>query len=123
MDGKWSQLFYRILKILYFKVGLYLAEKWEANLILYITDMPTTAAWLNYAFGPVPTHDSSAALSLWQGLEEKLYGESNMAEEPFRDGEVGKEVMKIVQKHFPGETELLRYKLIFLQTKTISKGQ
>ena len=46
---------------------------------------------------------------MWQGLEEKLYGETAVAEEPFRDGEVGKEVMKIVQKHFPGDTELLRY--------------
>jgi len=89
------------------EVGLYLAEKWGANLILYITDMPTTAAWLNYAFGPVPTYDSSAVMTIWQGLEEKLYGKTLSTEEPFRDAEVGKEVMKIIKRHFPDDTELL----------------
>lgn len=86
---------------------MYLAEKWGANLILYITDMPTTAAWLNYAFGPVPTYDLGSVMSVWKSLSEKLYGETASADEPFRDGEVGKEVMKVVQRHFPDDKELL----------------
>jgi len=89
------------------EVGMYLAEKWGANLILYITDMPTTAAWLNYAFGPVPTYDLGSVMSVWKSLSEKLYGETASADEPFRDGEVGNEVMKVVQRHFPDDKELL----------------
>ena len=87
---------------------MYLAEKWGANLILYITDMPTTAAWLNYAFGSVPTYDLGSVMSVWKSLSEKLYGETVSADEPFRDGEVGNEVMKVVQRHFPDDKELLR---------------
>ena len=33
------------------EVGLYLARHLQANLVLYITDMPTTAAWLDHVFG------------------------------------------------------------------------
>ena len=85
--------------------------------------MPTTAAWLNYAFGPVPTYDSSAVMTIWQGLEEKLYGKTLSTEEPFRDAEVGKEVMKIIKRHFPDDTELLRYMfgtVVFIPAMTIS---
>ena len=33
------------------EVGLYLARHLQANLVLYITDMPTTAAWLDHVYG------------------------------------------------------------------------
>ena len=33
------------------EVGLFLARHLEANLVLYITDMPTTAAWLDHVYG------------------------------------------------------------------------
>jgi len=38
-------------------------------------------------------------------------------EEPFRDAEVGKEVMKIVEKHFHGDTELLSKSIEVIERK------
>ena len=35
----------------FYKVGMYLARYLSANLALYITDMPTTAAWLDHVYG------------------------------------------------------------------------
>ena len=57
----------------------------KANLILYITDMPTTAAWLDHAFGS--------------------YSENG---EAFRDASVQEAVTKVVGNQFPGEKNLLR---------------
>jgi len=66
------------------EVGLYLAHHMKANLVLYITDMPTTAAWLDHAFGS--------------------YGDNG---EPFRDAAVQEAVLKVVRTQFPDEKELL----------------
>jgi len=66
------------------EVGLYLAEYMKANLVLYITDMPTTAAWLDHAFGS--------------------YSESG---EAFRDASVQEAVLKVVRNQFPDEKDLL----------------
>ena len=68
---------------------MYLAEYMKANLVLYITDMPTTAAWLDHAFGSF-TGDG----------------------EPFRDASVQEAVLKVVSKQFPSENKLLRYKQV-----------
>jgi len=67
------------------EVGLYLAEKMKANLVLYISDMPTTAAWLDHAFGH--------------------YEEEG---EAFRDTEMQELVSKIVKQHWPKEEQLHR---------------
>ena len=58
----------------------------KANLVLYITDMPTTAAWLDHVFGS--------------------YRENG---EPFRDAAVQDAVLNVVRKQFPNEKDLLRY--------------
>ena len=60
------------------EVGLYLARHLEANLVLYITDMPTTAAWLDHVFG-------------------SYSGEG----EPFRDHSVQSAVVEVVARHIP----------------------
>jgi len=60
------------------EVGLYLARHLEANLVLYITDMPTTAAWLDHVFG-------------------SYSGEG----EPFRDQSVQSAVVEVVARHIP----------------------
>ena len=57
---------------------MYLAHHLGAELVLYITDMPTTAAWLDHAFGSYSG----------QG-------------EPFRDQEVEAAVLKVVGRHLP----------------------
>ena len=58
----------------------------KANLVLYITDMPTTAAWLDHAFGS--------------------YSENG---EAFRDMTVQETVLKVVRNQFPDEKDLLKY--------------
>ena len=63
-----------------------MAEYMKANLVLYITDMPTTAAWLDHAFGS--------------------YSENG---EAFRDAGVQDAVLKVVRNQFPDEKDLLRY--------------
>ena len=63
----------------------------KANLVLYITDMPTTAAWLDHAFGS--------------------YSENG---EAFRDAGVQDAVLKVVRNQFPDEKDLLRYQYTHL---------
>jgi len=65
------------------EVGLYLARKMKANLALYITDMPTTAAWIDHAFG--------------------YYQEGG---EAFRDSAVQEAVWGVVRDAWPGEDTL-----------------
>ena len=67
---------------------MYLAKYMQARLVLYITDMPTTAAWLDH-----------------------VYGSYSGQGELFRDDTVQTEVVKVVAKHLPQETELLKYVL------------
>ena len=67
------------------KVGMYLAKYMKASLVLYITDMPTTAAWLTHVYG---TYSGEGEL--------------------FRDADVGAAVLEVVSKHLPGEPELLK---------------
>ena len=64
---------------------MYLAKTMGARLVLYITDMPTTAAWLDH-----------------------VYGSFSGQGELFRDEGVETEVRKVVAKHLPRETELLK---------------
>merc|ERR1719481_1048897 len=68
------------------EVGLYIAELHGAAIALYLSDMFTTATYLNHAFGA------------YEGLEK---------EEGIRDAEVEKGVKALVAKHYPQETELL----------------
>ena len=58
----------------------------KANLVLCITDMPTTAAWLDHAFGSFSEHG-----------------------EAFRDMAVQESVLKVVRNLFLDEMDLLRY--------------
>ena len=67
------------------QVGMYLAKHFSASLVLYITDMPTTAAWLTHVYGT-------------------FSGEGEM----FGDAGVRTSVREIVTKHFPQETELIK---------------
>ena len=60
------------------EVGMYLAHHLGAELVLYITDMPTTAAWLDHVFG-------------------SYSGEG----EPFRDQSVQSAVVEVVARHIP----------------------
>ena len=64
---------------------MYVAKAMEANLVLYITDMPTTAAWLDHVYG---TYSGTGEL--------------------FRDQDVQTEVMKVVTKYFPNNADLLK---------------
>ena len=64
---------------------MYLAKYMGARLVLYITDMPTTAAWLDHVYG-------------------SYSGQGQL----FRDEGVETEVRKLVAKHLPQETELLK---------------
>jgi len=65
------------------EVGLYLARRMKANLALYITDMPTTAAWIDHAFG--------------------YYQQGG---EAFRDSAVQEAVWGVVKDAWPGEEAL-----------------
>jgi len=65
------------------QVGLYLARRMKANLALYITDMPTTAAWIDHAFG--------------------YYQQGG---EAFRESAVQEAVWGVVKDAFPGEEAL-----------------
>jgi len=76
------------------EVGLYLAEYMKANLVLYITDMPTTAAWLDHAFGS--------------------YSENG---EAFRDASVQEAVTKVVRNQFPDEKDLLSLTIGDIESK------
>ena len=64
---------------------MYLAKHFSANLVLYISDMPTTAAWLNHVYGT-------------------FTGEGEL----FRDDGVQTAVREIVKKHLPREAELIK---------------
>ena len=64
---------------------MYLAKLFSASLVLYITDMPTTAAWLTHVYGT-------------------FSGEGEM----FRDEGVQNSVRDFVTKHLPQETELIK---------------
>ena len=64
---------------------MYVAKAMEANLVLYITDMPTTAAWLDHVYG---TYSGEGEL--------------------FRDEDVQTEVVKVVTQHYPGNADLLK---------------
>ena len=68
------------------QVGMYLARHFSASLVLYITDMPTTAAWLDH-----------------------VYGSYSGAGEAFRDEGVQTAVREVVASHLPGETQLLKW--------------
>jgi hypothetical protein len=76
------------------EVGLYLAEKMKANLVLYITDMPTTAAWIDHAFG--------------------YYEEGG---EAFRDSAVQTAVMEVVRRQWPQEKMLLNLSIEDIERK------
>jgi len=76
------------------EVGLYLAKHMKANLVLYITDMPTTAAWLDHVFGSYRDN-----------------------EEPFRDAAVQDAVLNVVRKQFPNEKDLLSLSIKELESK------
>ena len=60
------------------QVGMYLARHFSASLVLYITDMPTTAAWLDHVFG---TYSGQGEL--------------------FRDDSVQAAVVEVVARHIP----------------------
>jgi len=77
------------------EAGMYLAKAMEANLVLYITDMPTTAAWLDH-----------------------VYGSYSGSGELFRDQDVQTEVIKVVTKHFPRNTDLLKLSIEDLEKDT-----
>jgi len=66
------------------EVGLYLARYWSASLVLYFTDQPTVAAWLDHVYGS--------------------YGEGN--QEPLRDGALEDAVKGIIKRQFPEEEQL-----------------
>ena len=68
------------------QVGMYLARHFSASLVLYITDMPTTAAWLDH-----------------------VYGSYSGTGEAFRDEGVQTAVREVVARHLPGETQLLKW--------------
>merc|ERR1711892_55798 len=68
------------------EVGLYIAWLHGAAIALYLSDMFTTATYLNHAFGSYP------------GME---------SEEPIRDDSVQKGVLELVRKHYPNEEEIL----------------
>ena len=68
------------------QVGMYLARHFSASLVLYITDMPTTAAWLDH-----------------------VYGSYSGGGEAFRDEGVQTAVREVVASHLPGETQLLKW--------------
>ena len=65
---------------------MYLAKYFSANLVLYITDMPTTAAWLDHVFG-------------------SYSGQGEL----FRDESVQAAVVEVVAKHIsdPALTKLV----------------
>ena len=65
---------------------MYLARHFSASLVLYITDMPTTAAWLDH-----------------------VYGSYSGGGEAFRDEGVQTAVREVVSRHLPGETQLLKW--------------
>lgn len=76
------------------EVGLYLAEKMKANLALYITDMPTTAAWIDHAFGH--------------------YEEGG---EAFRDEAVQEGVWGVVRAAWPGDQGLAGLRIETLEAR------
>jgi len=76
------------------EVGMYLARYLSANLALYITDMPTTAAWLDH-----------------------VYGTFNGEGELFRDSGVQSAVTEVVRKYLPDQTELLKLSIADLERK------
>ena len=59
---------------------MYLAKHLEATMVLYITDMPTTAAWLDHVYGT-------------------FSGEGEL----FRDQDVQNAVTQVVKKYLPEE--------------------
>ena len=59
---------------------MYLAKYLKATMVLYITDMPTTAAWLDHVYGT-------------------FSGEGEL----FRDNDVQTAVTQVVQKYLPEE--------------------
>ena len=78
------------------QVGMYLARHFSASLVLYITDMPTTAAWLDH-----------------------VYGSYSGTGEAFRDEGVQTAVREVVARHLPGETQLLKWVTNFVDNVDI----
>ena len=63
---------------------MYLAHHMKASLVLYITDMPTTAAWLDHVYGSY-----SGEGELFRDQEEAITERNSIEQYPSYEGSFG----------------------------------